>query len=130
MARRAVAPYQLPAVAADGVDRATFFCFVTERFFLGTLGLFVNEGMAAVVVALEVCGRRFTTQIAVDALVIDVKFPVYILRIFVCNVSHFRLSKISRARLGRNTFYAMDICSEKMGATGDEPTREEWVPVA
>jgi hypothetical protein len=87
--RRAVAPCQLSAVAADGFDGTAFLRFVAERFFLGTFGLLVNEGMAAVVIALEICGRSFAAQIAVDALVIDVELPLYVLRIFVCNVSHF-----------------------------------------
>ena len=49
----------LGAVAADRFDRATFHRFFAKRFFLGRLGLFINEGMAAVVVALEIGRARF-----------------------------------------------------------------------
>jgi hypothetical protein len=44
--------------------------------------------MAAVVVSLEIRGCGFAAEIAVDALVIDVEFPLYVLGIFVCDISH------------------------------------------
>ena len=93
-AEPAVTKARLAAVAADGLDRATFLRFLAKRFFLGTLRLLIDKGMAAVVVALEIRGRGFAAQIAIDALVIDVKFTVYVFRIFVCGISHFRFSRI------------------------------------
>jgi hypothetical protein len=50
--------------------------------------------MPAVVVALEVCGRSFAAEIAIDALIIDVEFPVDVLRVFVCCVGHIFPLKI------------------------------------
>jgi hypothetical protein len=47
--------------------------------------------MSAVVVPLEVRGCRFAAKIAIDALIIDVEFPLYIFGIFVCDVSHNEL---------------------------------------
>jgi hypothetical protein len=44
--------------------------------------------MASVVVPGKVSRSGFATKIAVDALVIDVKFPSHILWIFIRNVSH------------------------------------------
>jgi hypothetical protein len=44
--------------------------------------------MAAVIVPLKVCGRGFAAQIAVDALIVDVKFAWYIFGVFVCDVGH------------------------------------------
>jgi hypothetical protein len=44
--------------------------------------------MSAVVVPLEVRGRRFATKIAIDALIIDVEFSLYVFGIFVCDISH------------------------------------------
>ena len=44
--------------------------------------------MAAVIVPLEIGGRCFTAQIAVDALVIDVKFARYVFGLFVCGIGH------------------------------------------
>src|ERR1700730_8077470 len=73
----------LPAVGADRFDRAAFHRFLAERFFLGALGLLVNEGVAAVVVALVICGRGFAAKIAIDALIVDVVGPGNVLRIFV-----------------------------------------------
>jgi len=35
--------YRLTAVGADRFDRAAFHRFLAERFFLGALGLLVNE---------------------------------------------------------------------------------------
>jgi hypothetical protein len=79
---------KLGPVAADRFDRATFHRLFAERFFFRLLGLFVDERMAAIVVALEVGRRGFATEIAVDALIIDVEFPLYVFGIFVCDISH------------------------------------------
>src|SRR2546423_10716092 len=87
--RRAAGPWlQLSAVGADRFDRAAFHRFLAERFFLGALGLLVNEGVAAIVVALVICRRRFAAKIAIDALIVDVVRAGNILRIFVCGVGH------------------------------------------
>ena len=80
----------LTAVVTDRFDRATFHRFLAKAFFFGRFRLFVNVGMTAVVVAFEIRGRGLSTQIAVDALFIDIKFARRILRIFVCNVRHNR----------------------------------------
>ena len=79
----------LRAVAADGLDRATFHRLFAERFFLGRFGLFVNVGMPAIIIATEVRGRGLTAKIAVDALVIDVELSIYIFGIFISGVRHF-----------------------------------------
>jgi hypothetical protein len=50
--------------------------------------LFVDERIAAVIVAFEVVGSRFTAKIAINALVIDVIFSVDIFGIPICNISH------------------------------------------
>jgi hypothetical protein len=78
----------LSAVAADRFDRATFHSLFTKTFFLGRLRLFVNVGMTAVVVALEIRGRSFAAQIAVDALFIDIEFAGSIFGIFIGGVGH------------------------------------------
>jgi hypothetical protein len=44
--------------------------------------------MTAVVVALEIRGRRFAAQIAIDTLLIDIEFAGSIFRIFVGGVGH------------------------------------------
>ena len=44
--------------------------------------------MAAVVVALEIGRRSLTAQIAVDALIIDVKFARHVFGVFVRYISH------------------------------------------
>jgi hypothetical protein len=89
-ARLAVAPYQLRAIAVitDRFDRAAFHRFFAKPLFLRRLWLFVDVGMAAVIVPLEVGGCCFAAQIAVDALVIDVKFARYVFSVFVRGVGH------------------------------------------
>jgi len=96
--RPAVAPYQLGvgdecrtrahAVVANGFDRTTFHRLLAERFFFRAFRLLVNIGMTAVVVTLEIGGRGFTAQIAVDALIIDVEFARYVFSIFVRDIGH------------------------------------------
>jgi hypothetical protein len=44
--------------------------------------------MTAVIVSLEIGGRCFAAQIAVDALVIDVEFTRYVFGVFVCGIGH------------------------------------------
>ena len=78
----------LTAVVTDRFDRATFHRFLAKAFFFGRFRLFVNVGMTAVVVAFEIRGRGLSTQIAVDALFIDIKFTGCVLGIFVGDVGH------------------------------------------
>src|ERR1043166_7448959 len=75
---------RLRAVIADCFDRATFHRFLAKGFFFRALRLFVNVGMPAVIVALEIGGGGFTAQIAVDALIIDKKFSSYVFGVFIC----------------------------------------------
>ena len=79
---------QSRAVVADGFNRAAFHRFFAHRFLLRILRLFVNVGVSAVVVPLEIGRRGFAAQIAIDALIIDVKFPGDIFRVFVCRICH------------------------------------------
>jgi hypothetical protein len=78
----------LRAVVADGFDWAAFHCLFAKRFFLGCFRLFIDVGMAAVVIPFEIRRRRLPAQIAVNALVIDIKLPGNVLRVFVRYVSH------------------------------------------
>jgi hypothetical protein len=78
----------LSAVATDRFDRATFHRLFAETFFFRRLRLFVNVGVATVVVALEIRGRSFAAQIAVDALFIDIEFAGSIFGILVGGVGH------------------------------------------
>ena len=79
---------RLPAVAADRFDRAAFHRFLAKRFFLGALRLFVNKGVAAVVVTFVICRGGLAAEIAIDALVIDVIRSGNVFGIFVCCVGH------------------------------------------
>ena len=76
------------AVRTDRLNRATFHRFFAERFFLGRFGLFVDERVPAVIVALEICRSSFAAQITVNALIIDVESALCVLGIFVCCVGH------------------------------------------
>jgi hypothetical protein len=78
----------LSTVVADRFDRATFHRLFAKTFFLGRLRLLVNVRVTAVVVALEIRGRSFPAQIAVDALLIDIEFASGIFGIFVGNIGH------------------------------------------
>jgi hypothetical protein len=77
--------YKLRAVSvvADRFDRAAFHRFFAETFFVRRLGLFINVRVAAIVVPLEIGGGGLATQIAVDALIIDVECARYVLWIFI-----------------------------------------------
>jgi len=75
-------------IIADRFDRTAFHRFFAKSFFFRRLWLFIDVGMAAVIVPLEIGGRGFTAQIAVDALIIDVKFARYVFGVFVCGIGH------------------------------------------
>jgi hypothetical protein len=83
-----IAATRLLAVIPDRLDRAAFFGLSAAGFFFGIFGLLVNERIAAVIVAFEIIRRGFTTEIAVNALIIDVEFAAGIFRVSVRNVSH------------------------------------------
>src|SRR2546430_17436468 len=78
----------LRAVVADRFDWATFHRFFAEALFLRRLWLFIDVGMAAVVVSLEIGGRGFAAQIAVHALIIAAKLAPYGFGVVVLSVGH------------------------------------------
>ena len=78
----------LAAVVANRLYRAAFHCLFAKAFFLGRLRLLINVRMAAIVVAFEIGRRGFPAQIAVDALVIDIKLTLNVFSVFVSNVGH------------------------------------------
>lgn len=78
----------LIAVAADGLDRTTFHSLLALGFFFGGGGLAINVGVAPIIVAGEIGGRRFPAKIAIDALIIYVIFPGNVIRVSIGNISH------------------------------------------
>jgi hypothetical protein len=76
------------SVIPDRFHRATLHRLLAKRLFFRSLRLLVNVGMAPVVVALEIGRRGFPAQIAIDALIIDVKFARHVFGIFVRSVGH------------------------------------------
>jgi hypothetical protein len=86
----------LGAVAANCLDRATFHRLFAQRFFLGRFGLFINVGMAAVIITTEVRRSGFTAEVTVNALVIDIELSVDIFGVFICGVSHFSKLLVKR----------------------------------
>jgi hypothetical protein len=78
----------LAAVVANRFDRATFLGFLATGFFFRRFWLLVNEGVAAVLIALEIIRGGLAAQIAIDALIIYVVFARHVFRIFICDVCH------------------------------------------
>jgi len=79
---------RLFAVASDGLDGAAFHGFLAKSFFLGSLRLFENVAVTTIVIALEVGGRGLAAQIAINALIVHVKFATDVLGILVCYICH------------------------------------------
>src|ERR1041384_2485022 len=126
----------LSAVAADRFDRATFHRFLAKRFFLGALRLFVNEGVAAVVVALVIRRRRLAAEVAVDALIIDVIRSGNVLGIFIGSVSHILPLKANwnvernPSRANRNLSWiaerrSQSCCRQRCVRDGSQNSNEE-----
>lgn len=72
------------SIVSDCLNGATFHCFFALLFFVRRAGLFINDGIATVVVPFEVGRGCFTAQIAVDALIIDVVDASDVFRVFIC----------------------------------------------
>jgi hypothetical protein len=79
---------QLRAVASDGLDGTSFHGFFALDFFFRSRRLFIDEGKTAVVISGEVVRRSLAAKIAIDALVINIVFAHYVVRVSVANVSH------------------------------------------
>ena len=79
---------KLGSVVADRLDRAAFLGFFATGLFLWIFGLFADERVSAVFIALEIVRCSFAAQVAVNALVVHVKFARDIFGIFICNVGH------------------------------------------
>jgi hypothetical protein len=86
------------SVVAYRFDRAAFHRLFAKSFFFRRLRLFIDVGMAAVVVPFEIGGRGFTAQIAIDALIIDVELAWYVFGVFVRDISHGCFPKGERER--------------------------------
>ena len=67
------------AIVADGFDRTSFHRFLAKRFLLRGGRLLKHIGVAAVVAAREIRGCGFPAQVAVNALVIDIKLSGHVL---------------------------------------------------
>lgn len=81
------------AVIADGFDRAAFHGFLAELLFIGRFRLLVDVGVTAVIIAAKIARSGFAAEIAVDALIIDVKFAGQVFGIAISDVSHNIWSK-------------------------------------
>ena len=79
---------RLGRVVADRLDGAAFHGLLTESLLFWSLGLLVDIGVAAILVALEIGRGGFAAKIAIDALVVAVVGACNILGIFVGYVSH------------------------------------------
>jgi hypothetical protein len=78
-------------VVSDRLDRAAIHRLFAKSLLLGSLRLFINIAVAAIVVALEIRRSGLAAQIAVDALVIHEKLTLYVVAVFVCYVCHIGL---------------------------------------
>ena len=98
---RKIAVLQPEYQTAAAVSSGSGFAVVTNRLYgaaleglhaLGDLflgrGLFVDVGIAAFVMTLKKRRRRFATEIAINALLIDKEFSTRVLRPFVSYIRH------------------------------------------
>jgi hypothetical protein len=76
------------AVFADCFNWAAFHGFFALCGFFVALRLFEDEGVAAVIIAGEIVGCGFPAQIAIDALVIDIKRSGFVVFVSVFEFSH------------------------------------------
>jgi hypothetical protein len=92
----------LVAVVADRFDRTTLFGFLALRLFFRAARLFIDVGIAAVLIASEVGRGGFAAKIAIDALIVHVVLARDAIGVFVCDVSHKFLVGIITARMRKD----------------------------
>jgi hypothetical protein len=102
---------RLLSVAADGFYRAASEGFFTEGALVIRLRLLVEEGVATIIITLEVGWRCLTAQVAIDALVIDIVGTFYVLRVFVGNISHGFGSRNEGLSEGTRMLIPMPVCA-------------------
>lgn len=95
------------AVVADGFHGAAFLGLFALGLFLRCGWLFVDVGIAALIVAAEIVGCGFATEVAVDALIVHVVFARDVVRILVCFVCH-----------SGSPFFPVGPCIEEAGPDG------------
>ena len=78
------------AIVADGFDRTTVHGFDAESFLFLICRLGLDVGITPIVGTSEIIRRGFPAQVAVDALIVHVKFSVGVFRILVFEFSHTR----------------------------------------
>src|SRR5215471_12603189 len=79
---------RLGAVVADGLNRAALHGFLAAGLLFRSGGLLEDDGVATILVALEVVRGSLTAQVAVDALAVHVVLAGGVFWVFVCFVSH------------------------------------------
>jgi hypothetical protein len=79
---------RLRAVVANGFDRAALLGFFAPRFLFRRCRLLVDERVTAILVAFEIVGGGFATEVAVNALIVHVILAGDVFGIFVCHVCH------------------------------------------
>lgn len=82
-------PSPFLSVVPDRFYRAPFHGLFTESpLFVGG-GLDVNVGVSLVIISGEIFRGRLPTEIAVDALIVDVELPVHVVIVSVFEFCHF-----------------------------------------
>jgi hypothetical protein len=76
------------SVISNRFHRASFLRLVAKGFFFRVFGLFLHVGIPAIIVSRKIRRSRFTAEVTINALVINVKFSWDVIPISVCNVSH------------------------------------------
>jgi hypothetical protein len=87
------------AVVTDRFHGAAFHGFHAARGFFFILGLFEEVGITAVIVAGEIVRSRFAAEIAVDALIVHVKFALNVIFVAVVVFSHKCIALIEKTEI-------------------------------
>jgi hypothetical protein len=87
----------LRTVIANGLDRTPFLCVIAKFFLIRIFRLFEDIGVTSVFIPLEVVGCGLAAQIAIDALIINVKLAGNVFWVFVCCVCHKFLKNMNSA---------------------------------
>ena len=71
------------AVVADGFHGATFHGLLAQGFFLFVLRLFIEKGIAAIIVPGKVLWSRLAAQVTINALSVAVVFTCCVVFVFI-----------------------------------------------
>src|SRR5438067_2134032 len=111
----------LSAIIPDSLHRATFHGFLALGFLIGAFRLFFHIRVAPVIIPCKILRRGFTTQVAIDALIVDVVLARHVFRVSVRNISHNSNCPYQTSLAARMANIKLHLCEKPKSSPPSAP---------